>query len=223
MSRPPITAEQLSALPPEFQALLRSVIEYYEARIAVLESRIAELVGRLGKTPQNSSLPPSTQHPHAKPPTRKPKSKLKRGGQPGHAKHEWPLLPSDECDEVQKLKPAECRRCGTKLSGSNPAPLRHQVWEVPPIRPHVTEYQRHRLRCRRCGETTCAELPAGTPTGQAGPRLVALTALLMGCFRLSRRTQSLEDEPCSLVRSNCDSTAKRGSNSNNRAGRSMLV
>ena len=58
---PPITAEQLAALPPEIQALVRAIIEYYEGRIAELEAR-------LGKTPQNSSLPPSTQHPHAKRP-----------------------------------------------------------------------------------------------------------------------------------------------------------
>ena len=84
-------------LPPEFQALLRAVIEYYEGRIAELESR-------LGKTPQNSSLPPSSQHPHAKPDRRKPKSKKRRGGQPGHARHERPLIPTDECDDVQSAQ-----------------------------------------------------------------------------------------------------------------------
>jgi len=65
------------------------------------------------------------------------------------------------------------------------------VWELPPIEPHVTEYQRHRLRCTKCGETTCAELPCGVSTGQAGPRLVALVALLMGCFRQSKSRTAL--------------------------------
>ena len=69
---PPITAEQLASLPPEFQALMRAVIEYYEGRIAELESR-------LGKTPQNSSLPPSTQHPHAKPDRRSSGSRRSSG------------------------------------------------------------------------------------------------------------------------------------------------
>ena len=192
---PPIIPEQFAALPPEFQALLTAVIEHYEARIAELEAR-------LNKTPQNSSLPPSSQHPHAKPPANKPQSNKNRGGQPGHAKHERPLIPSEECDEVHTLKPSECRRCGTKLSGSDPEPWRHQVWELPEIKPLVTEYQRHRLTCPRCGETTCAELPPGVPTGQAGPRLVALTALLMGCFRQSKRRVALFleqvlNQPCS--------------------------
>jgi transposase len=181
---PPITADEWAALPPEFQTLLRSVIAYYEGRIAELESR-------LGKTPQNSSLPPSTQHPHGKPASRRRKSKNKRGGQPGHAKHERPLVPTEDCDDVQELKPTECRRCGEKLRESDPEPLRHQVWELPEIKPLVTEYQRHRLSCPRCGETTCAALPPGVPAGQAGPRLVALVALLMGCFRQSKSRTAL--------------------------------
>lgn len=202
MSLPPHIAEQLVALPPEFQALLRAVVEHYEREIAVWKAKVADLESRLGKTPQNSSLPPSSQHPHAKPPARKSRSKKRRGGQPGHPKHERPLLPSGDCDHIRIIKPAECRRCGTKLSGSDPEPWRHQVWELPEIKPTVTEYQRHRLRCRGCGETTCALLPPGVPTTQAGPRLVALVALLMGCFRQSKSRVALFleqvlDQPCS--------------------------
>jgi len=194
-SQPPFTLEQLTALPRDVQALLGSVIEYYERRIAELEAK-------LNKSPQNSSLPPSTQHPHAKSAPPKPKSKKKRGGQPGHAKHERPLLPTDQCDEVHRLKPTQCRRCGTKLAGCDAEPWRHQVWELPEIKPHVTEYQRHRLTCRSCGETTCAALPPGVPPSQAGPRLVALTALLMGCFKQSKRRVALFleqvlNQPCS--------------------------
>lgn len=205
MSSPPITPEQLAALPPDFRALLQAVIDFYEARIEKLEARIVELeteLRGLRKTPQNSSLPPSTQHPHAKPAPAKPKSKKPRGGQPGHVKHERPLLPSGDCDDIQIIKPSECRRCGTRLVGSDPAPLRHQVWDLPEIKPVVTEYQRHRLACRRCGETTCAALPVGVPASQAGPRLVALTALLMGCFKQSKRRVALFleqvlNQPCS--------------------------
>ena len=192
-----VTEALIARQTPEAQAIIRLLLGH----IKELTARVAELETRLGKTPQNSSLPPSSQHPHAKPSARKPKSKKKRGGQPGHAKHERPLLPSGDCDDIQIIKPTECRRCGTKLLGSDPQPLRHQVWELPEIKPHVTEYQRHRLRCR-CGASTCAELPAGVPAGQAGPRLVALVALLMGCFRQSKSRVALFleqvlDQPCS--------------------------
>src|SRR5271169_2829726 len=104
-----ITEELIARQPPEAQAIIR-----------VLLAKIQELERRFNKTPQNSSLPPSTQHPHAKPPSRKARSRKKRGGQPGHAKHERPLLPTEQCDDVQPLKPRECRRCGEKLSGTDP-------------------------------------------------------------------------------------------------------
>jgi transposase len=200
-SSPPIKPEQLAALPPEFRALLQAVNDHYEARIARLERRIVELESGAKKTPQNSSLPPSSQHPHVKPPPRRPKSKQKRGGQPGHPKHERPLIPSEQCDEVIPLKPTECRRCGERLSGSDSEPWRHQVRDLPVIKPIVTEYQRHRLTCV-CGTTTCARLPPGAPSLQAGPQLIALVSLLMGCFRQSKRRVALFleqvlNQPCS--------------------------
>ena len=190
---------------PDVQAVVRMLlarIVEQDRRIAELEARIVDLQGRLNKSPQNSSLPPSSQHPHAKPPIAKPKSKKKRGGQPGHVKHERSLLPTAQCDDVHMLKPSACRRCGTKLTGMDANPLRHQIWELPEIKPLVTEYQRHRLRCACCATTTCAPLPPGVSLGQAGPRLTALTALLMGCFRQSKSRVALFLEqvlgqPCS--------------------------
>jgi transposase len=184
--------------PAEAQEIIRALL----VEIAGLRAELDELRRQVkGKTPQNSSLPPSTQHPHAKPLEKKPKSKKKRGGQPGHKKHERPLISTDECDQVQELKPTECRKCGRKLRGCDPDPLRHQVWELPEIRPYVTEYRRHRLCCRCCGESTCAALPPGVPQGQSGPRLVALTALLMAYYRQSKRRTAefltaLLGQPC---------------------------
>jgi transposase len=188
----------VAALPLEVQAVVKALIDYYEPRIAALEAELA----KARKTPRNSSLPPSTEHPHAKPaPPREPSGK-KRGGQPGHPKYERSLIPTEECSEVLAFKPSACRRCGDRLAGNDAEPWRHQVWEVPEIRPLVTEYQLHRLLCPTCGITTCAELPVGVPAGQAGPQLVALVALLMGCFRQSKRRVALFLEqvlgqPCS--------------------------
>src|SRR5947209_6557747 len=96
---PPITPEQVSALPPEFRALLQAVIDHYEKRIAGLEVDLAAVRAELEtkkKTPRNSSLPPSTEHPHAKPAPKKEKSGKKPGGQPGHPKHERALIPSEQ-------------------------------------------------------------------------------------------------------------------------------
>jgi transposase len=187
-------------LDAEMTPAVRAFVKLLLDRIAKLEVRVEELE-RGQKTPQNSSLPPSSQHPHARPELQRCKSKKKRGGQPGHEKHERPLIPTKDCDDVQSLKPAECRRCGGKLSGSDREPLRHQVWELPEIKPIVTEYQRHRLCCQHCGATTCANLPAAVPRGQSGPRLIAFAAILMAYFRQSKRRTAmflgaLLNQPC---------------------------
>jgi transposase len=185
-----ITEELIARQSPEAQVVIRALL-----------AKIQELEARLNQSPRNSSLPPSSEHPHAKPPRPKFKGKRRRGGQPGHAKYERPLLASQQCDERIPLKPTACRRCGTTLSGEDSMPLRHQVWELPEIKPHVTEYQRHHLTCPCCGETTCADLPAGVPTSQSGPRLIAFAGLLMAYFRQSKRRtalflQMLLNQPC---------------------------
>ena len=181
-----IPPEIAAEMTPAVKAFVEVLIDHYEARLADLESRIQKL------TPQNSSLPPSTQHPHAKPERGKRDGKRKkRGGQKGHQKHQRELILAEQCDEVISLQPDACRRCGTLLTGIDAAPIRHQVWELPEIKPIVTEYQQHRLTCPCCGITTCASLPAGVPNSQSGPRLVAFTGLLMGHFRQSKRRASL--------------------------------
>src|SRR5271166_4088302 len=183
MDAPPaLSPGVLASLPPAVLAL----IELQGRQIGILTARVAELEGKLGKNPTNSSKPPSSTHPHAKPTPTTPKSKRARGGQPGHDKHERELIPTDQCQKVEACVPTECRRCGKALHGLDPEPLRHQVWERPEIQPIVVEYQRHRLACS-CGCSTCGELPPGVPTGQAGPRLIAFAALLMACFRQSKR------------------------------------
>lgn len=213
MSKPtalPISAEQLAALPTEFRELLQSVIDHCERQCDELRRQVAELKAELRavrKTPQNSSLPPSTQHPQAKSSgtgvsNEAPGTKQKkRGGQKGHPKHERELVPVERCDEVVPLKPTECRGCGAKLRGDDPNPLRHQVWELPQPQPIITEYQRHRLTCDCCQKSTCAELPEGVAEHMSGPRLIAVTAILMGLFRQSKsRTavalDSLFGVPC---------------------------
>jgi transposase len=102
-----------------------------QATICALLNTIRQLQEQLNQSPRNSSLPPSTGHPHAKPPRPKSPATRRPGGQPGHPRQERSLLLSAHCDEVIPLKPAACRRCGRELSGEDPVPLRHQVWELP--------------------------------------------------------------------------------------------
>jgi transposase len=94
----------------------------------------------------------------------------------------------EEVDEVVVLKPAQCTHCQAPLSGDDRKPYRHQVIEIPPLQPVVTEYQWHQLACPACGEKTRAPWPAGVPSGTYGPRVQATVALYTGAYRLSKRT-----------------------------------
>lgn len=164
---------------PGCQALLK--------RIERLEAEIDRLKSRLGQDSSNSNRPPSSDPPWKKSSEKGPPSERQRGGQPGHEKSSRPLLPPDEVDEIHCVKPKVCSECGTQISGEDPAPRRYQVTEIPPIRPVVTEYQVHALRCRSCSGMTTGELPAGVPRGAFGSRLQSLVVLLSGVFRMSRR------------------------------------
>jgi transposase len=98
------------------------------------------------------------------------------------------LLATDQVDRIVPVKPRRCRCCAAALHGEDARPRRHQVTDVPPVQPHVTEYQLHTLVCDACGATTAATLPAGVPRGAFGPRLAALVAVCTGVYHLSRRT-----------------------------------
>ena len=173
----------------EMTPAVRAFVEALLVRLAEQENRIAELEARLRKDSSNSSKPPSASHPHAKPEPKKDKSKRKQGAQRGHRKFERALIPTDQCDEVVSRKPDACRGCGHALEGSDPEPLRQQVWDVV-IRPVVTEYQRHRLTCPHCQTSTCGTLPDDVD-GRTGPTLAGLLVLMTSWFRTSRRKAAL--------------------------------
>lgn len=183
----------------EWQAVLAE-LKALRLRVAQLEAELAEAK----KNPRNSSKPPSTEHPHAKPAPKQPKTGRPRGGQPGHEKHQRALIPVEECFAVVDHRPQACNDCGHSLRGvaADPSPQRKQIWELPEIQPQVTEHRLHRLTCPCCGGETRAALPPDVPTLEAGPRLVALTALLMANFRCSKRKaaaflQGVLKIPCS--------------------------
>src|SRR5437867_3489522 len=190
----PLPQELWDQIPAHVQAALWVVVDSYEQRIATLEAQVAgrqgevrELKAQLNQTSQNSSRPPSSDGPQVKRKPPQPPSGRRRGGQPGHPPHQHALVPVEQVDAVIECKPQVCRRCGRGLQGSDPQPRRHQVVELPTPRPHVTEYQLHRLVCGQCGITTCGTLPADVPPTSYGPRLASVIALCGGAYRMSQR------------------------------------
>ena len=184
---PPIPKELWEQIPLHVQVVLWEVFDRYDARIARLEAEVAELNAQRHQNSQNSSKPPSSDGPHVKRKPPRPSSGRRRGGQPGHPAYHRTLVPVEKVNEVIVCRPTHCRRCGQGLQGSDRYPHRHQVVELPPPIPHVTEYQQHRLSCAHCGITTCGALPQGVPTTGYGPRLTSIVALCSGAYRMSKR------------------------------------
>jgi transposase len=189
---PPIPATLWDTVPADAQAALLAAFSALQQEIADLKRQVQDLQQRLGQNSTNSSKPPSSDGPEVKrAPPRSPTGR-KSGGQPGHARQVRPRLTPDR---TFQLRPSQCRSCHRPLSGDDPNPLIHQVLEIPPVKPDVTEYHLHRLSCPHCRTSTCATLPRGAALTGQGPRLQALIGLLTGAYRLSKRQveQLLDD------------------------------
>lgn len=181
----PLSQEVWDRTPAEAQAYIRAL----EARVAALEATMQSLLERLRLDSRNSSQPPSSDPPATRSPRqRRPPSSRKPGGQPGHPGQTRALVPLEDVEAVLPVKPTHCARCQHPLHGEDGQPQRHQVTELPPVRPVVTEYQLHGLVCPACGVITRAPLPGGVPPGGFGPRVHAIVALCTGAYHLSKRT-----------------------------------
>jgi transposase len=180
--------EQLEAAGEVLSPGVRAATQGLEATVAVLQERVRELEARLAQNSTNSSKPPSSDPPGVVRPAKKTKGK-KRGGQPGHRGHHRMLLPPERVEKVEHV-PAGCGHCGHSLAGAEegrPAHV-HQVVELPPIRAEVKEHRMVCLRCPKCSGLTRAPLPVEVGGKHFGPRLTALAGLLVGHYRMSRRS-----------------------------------
>src|SRR5262249_5704012 len=142
-----LPADLWEQLAPPLQVVISAMVTHSEPRIAALEAQVRELRAQLQQNSQNSSRPPSSDGPHVKRKPPKPPSGRTPGGQPGHEPHYRALVPLEQVSEGIASKPQPGRRRGGPLSGTDPAPWRQQVVEVPPLHPPITEYQLHRLAC----------------------------------------------------------------------------
>ena len=192
-THPTLPLELWNPLPPEVQAYIRALeaslerVEFLEAKVHALQEQVRTLEERLHQNSRNSSRLPSSDPPQSQR-RKRPRRGRRRGGQPGHRGQTRTLIPVEDVNEVVPIKPEQCASCHTPLWGDDPAPFRHQVIEIPPIEPVITEYQWHQLVCPDCGETTRAPWPAGVPSGTFGPRVHATVALCTGSYRLAKRT-----------------------------------
>ena len=160
------------------EELLAAVAER-DAVIDALLVRIEVLERRVGMDSSNSSMPPGSDGPVARArraKQRKPKpSPNPRGGQPGHEGRGLQRVAVP--DQVEVLTPAGC---GESLSGiPGRVTSRIQVFDTPPVKLQVTEYQLTAVTCPGCRTVTRAMPPDGVAGPCCyGPNVRAATALL---------------------------------------------
>ncbi len=166
-----------------------AVIEELKAENVALKARVAELEEKLRTSSSNSSKPPSSDPPWAKqkPKRKRKKGKRKQGGQKGHEGKARTLLPPEEVDTFVDCPPPEECDCGGHVVATGGIAERKQVFELPKVKAHVTEYRFGEGVCEKCGRVHRSSLPEGVPTGMLGPRASALVGVLAGKYRMSKR------------------------------------
>jgi transposase len=106
----------------------------------------------------------------------------------GHEFHERELLPPEQVDRfIDVPAPERCANCDGKLEGGQRQVLRHQMVEIPPLKPLVTELRCHVRECEHCGTLNRAMLEPEVAGHVFGERLSAMVCLLVGKYRLSKR------------------------------------
>ncbi len=149
-----------------------------------LVERVRELEARLAKDSHNSSKPPSSdglkrQLPRTR--SLRRASGKSSGGQLGHPGETLHLVA--EPDMVEEHRPTVCTTCQAALEAEVEVVgvvERRQVYDLPPVRLHVTEHQALRVRCPACQRLSDGGFPPEAPSrAQYGPRLRAVAVYLV--------------------------------------------
>ena len=178
---------------PGCAALTRSV-EQLRAEVAQLRAALAATQAQLAaarKDSSTSSKPPSSDI------VKKPKDELpggkkrKRGGQPGHPRHQRPPFAEEDVTYTD-LRCAECPDCHGPVVPSKEPPkvLQLQVeLPLPSEMVRVAGFRSHACWCRKCRQVHYAPFDeASRRAGLIGPRLTSLISYLKGACHCSYST-----------------------------------
>ena len=162
-----------------------TVIQALALEVGQLREQMAWLQERLKVDSRNSSKPPSSDGPGGGNRAQRRASQRKRGAQKGHPGSYRELLPEAQVDAVHDCMPIELCDCGGNIAVQG-KPVRHQVFDIPPVQPEVQEYRLYSGVCTQCKRGHRAGLPAGVPSGQIGPRALGLIGVLGTRFHLTQ-------------------------------------
>ena len=185
-----ISPEDWEQVPVSVMKLIEELVrrmDKLEQSMAALQTENEQLKEQLARTSKNSSQPPS-KNPLTFKPNRKEPTGKKRGGQIGHQGHERKLYPIEKCLEVIEHYPQQCGKCGSEQMSSSTPPYRHQVVEIPPVEPIVTEHQFFSMSCNCCGqENQASSMAEIISEGGYGTRVAAYVGLFSSQYRQSYR------------------------------------
>jgi transposase len=173
---------------------LRSQVRAQQAQIDALRASVAELQERLAgarKDSSTSSKPPSSDIVKPPPPP-PPEGQAKRslGGQPGHPRHERPLVGPELLNGGSHTHvPEICPQCGHGLQVSPLSPRVVQQIDIETVPIRIEEHCALAGWCPHCRKVHYAALPSGIDQGGlVGPRLTTLIAYLKGVCHASYST-----------------------------------
>jgi transposase len=160
-------------------------------KVQDLERENAELRARLSQNSGNSHRPPSTDNAETRKERREREKKSRKpsgrkaGAQEGHKGVRREELPPERVARREECVPTRCEGCDADLTGREKSgPTVRQVVEIEGTVSRVTEYLVFEIVCA-CGRVTKGKVPYDAAFSM-GPRLMALVALLVGQYHLSR-------------------------------------
>ena len=176
---------------------LLAKIDELTSIIKAQAEQIAALLARLGTDSTNSSKPPSSDGPAAKQRSLRTATGRKPGGQKGRTGKTLEMV--ENPDVIEDHYPQRCRGCDSRVTanGASAGFEQRQVFDLPEdISLAVTEHRLHKAECRRCGQVTAADAPAGvTRQVQYGARVSSFMTYLGAAHHisLSRASELAED------------------------------
>lgn len=161
----------------EIEQLSNSDLIMLVKALIIENQQLRAEIEKLRKPPAssgNSSLPPSRDQKR----NIKSKRRKKHGPRFGHQRSIRPLV--DNPDQVIEATVERCEHCQSNLSGvGSERVLRHQVTELPAIKPVVIETRQHEVICPECQKVNRGVLPAELNRRRDfGPRLSAMAVYL---------------------------------------------
>lgn len=155
-------------------------ISLLQAQITLLRQEIQELKSRLKIDSTTSSRPPSSDGYGKKPAFPKPQG----GKVGGQAKHKGVTLEQvDKPDEKISCMPSQCH-CGHSFQEADVIQTeKRQVFDIPPPKINVKEYQVNKVQCPHCGKIEKGKAPVKAPV-QYGANAKSLVVLLNSYYNL---------------------------------------